>query len=111
MDSQPKSSRPPLEPPLRAELFNPEQLLRHAKVLATDHRMTTTRGSTRLLARLNENEQVLRDYNRTTQTVNETRRVTHAAEWLLDNFYLIEEQVQMARRHLPRGYSRELPRL
>src|SRR5450759_2811292 len=31
--------------------------------------------------------------------------------WLLDNFYLIEEQIQMARRHLPRGYSRELPRL
>src|SRR6185295_7595434 len=28
-----------------------------------------------------------------------------------DNFYLIEEQVQMARRHLPRNYSRELPRL
>jgi cyclic beta-1,2-glucan synthetase len=26
-------------------------------------------------------------------------------------FYLIEEQIQMARRHLPRGYSRELPRL
>ena len=39
------------------------------------------------------------------------RRITPAAEWLLDNFYLIEEQIQMARRHLPRGYSRELPRL
>lgn len=31
--------------------------------------------------------------------------------WLLDNFYLIEEQTQLARRHLPRGYCRELPRL
>src|SRR5204863_383962 len=39
------------------------------------------------------------------------QRVTHAAEWLLDKFYLIEEQIQMARRHLPPGYSRELPRL
>ena len=37
--------------------------------------------------------------------------VTPAAEWLLDNFYLIEEQIQLARRHLPREYSRELPRL
>ena len=52
-----------------------------------------------------------RAYNRATQAVDQTRRVTHAAEWLLDNFYLIEEQIQMARRHLPRGYSRELPRL
>ncbi|HAL92510.1 MAG TPA: cyclic beta 1-2 glucan synthetase, partial [Verrucomicrobia bacterium] len=33
------------------------------------------------------------------------------AEWLLDNFYLIEEQIRTARRHLPKGYSRELPRL
>src|SRR6185436_1782526 len=40
-----------------------------------------------------------------------TRSVTPAAEWLLDNFYLIEEQIHTARRHLPRGYSRELPRL
>ena len=37
--------------------------------------------------------------------------VTPAAEWLLDNFYLIEEEIRIARRHLPRGYSRELPRL
>jgi hypothetical protein len=34
-----------------------------------------------------------------------------AAEWLLDNFYLIEEQIRTAKRHLPKGYSRELPRL
>src|SRR3546814_18672719 len=31
--------------------------------------------------------------------------------WLLDNLYLIEEQVRIARRHLPKGYSRELTRL
>jgi len=43
--------------------------------------------------------------------VNPSRLITPAAEWLLDNFYLIEEQIQLARRHLPRGYSRELPRL
>jgi hypothetical protein len=43
--------------------------------------------------------------------VDQSRRITPAAEWLLDNFYLIEEQIQLARRHLPRGYSRELPRL
>ena len=29
-----------------------------------------------------------------------------AAEWLLDNFYLIEEQIQLAHRHLPEHYSR-----
>ena len=39
------------------------------------------------------------------------QRITPAGEWLLDNFYLIEEQIATAKRHLPRGYSRELPRL
>ncbi|HUH29918.1 MAG TPA: glucoamylase family protein, partial [Rhodanobacter sp.] len=39
------------------------------------------------------------------------KRITPAAEWLLDNFYLIEEQIRIARRHLPKGYSHELPRL
>ena len=102
---------PTNEPPLRGEVFNLEQLVHHAKALAENQPVITQRGSNRLLARLGENEQILRVYNRATQAVDQTRRVTHAAEWLLDNFYLIEEQIQMARRHLPRGYSRELPRL
>ncbi len=46
-----------------------------------------------------------------TEAVNTDRRITPAGEWLLDNFYLIEEQIRTARRHLPAGYSRELPRL
>ena len=99
------------EPPLRAEVFSLEQLVHHAKALAEGHPVVTQRAANRLLVRLGENEQILRAYNRATQVVDQTRRVTHAAEWLLDNFYLIEEQIQMARRHLPRGYSRELPRL
>ena len=99
------------EAPLRAELFSVEQLVRHATALAQVHRTVRRRGANELLARLAQNEQILRAYNRVTQTVGQTRQVTHAAEWLLDNFYLIEEQIQMARRHLPRGYSRELPQL
>ena len=96
---------------MRAELFSVEQLARHAKALAENHQVVTRRGSNRLLARLGQNEDILRAFNRATLAVNPSRRITPAAEWLLDNFYLIEEQIQMARRHLPRGYSRELPRL
>ena len=99
------------EPPLRAELFSVEQLARHARALAAAHQLVPKHSSNRLLARLGRNEQSLRAFNRATLAVNASRRVTPAAEWLLDNFYLIEEQIQMARRHLPRGYSRELPRL
>ncbi len=45
------------------------------------------------------------------EPVETKRRMTPAGEWLLDNFYLIEEQIHTAKRHLPKGYSRELPRL
>jgi cyclic beta-1,2-glucan synthetase len=99
------------EAPLRAELFGVEQLARHAQAIAAQHQVVMGRGSNRLLAQLDHNEKVLRAFNRATFAVDKTRRVTPAAEWLLDNFYLIEEQIQMARRHLPREYSRELPRL
>src|SRR6186997_1029800 len=99
------------EPPLRAELFGVEQLARHAEALAAKHQIETARGANRLLARLHHNEQVLKEFNRATLEVDKSRRVTPAAEWLLDNFYLIEEQIQLAHRHLPEHYSRELPRL
>ncbi|MGD0815613.1 MAG: glucoamylase family protein [Verrucomicrobiota bacterium] len=63
------------------------------------------------MVRLEENQQILQAYNRATLTVDQIRSITPAAEWVLDNFYLIQEQIQMAWRHLPRHYSRELPRL
>ena len=111
MTAHPRAHPGPGEPPLRAELFGIEQLARHARSLAGGHQVVTERGSNRLLARLGQNEDLLRAFNRSTLAVSPGRHITPAAEWLLDNFYLIEEQIQMARRHLPRGYSRELPRL
>jgi cellobiose phosphorylase len=101
----------PGEPPLRAELFSGDQLTRHARAVAAGHRLSAQPGSNRLLPRLDENERCLRAFNHATLAVDPGRRITPAAEWLLDNFYVIEEQIQLARRHLPRGYSRELPRL
>ena len=97
------------EPPLRAELFSVEQLARHAKSLAASHQIATVARASPLLVRLAYNESVLRDFNHATTTGKSGRRLTPAAEWLLDNFYLIEEQIQLARRHLPRKYNRELP--
>ena len=100
------------EPPLRAELFSVDQLRRHAKALAATHRLSTGRASDKLMARLDENERILiQTYHLVTAAAERSRRISPAAEWLLDNFYLIEDQIRTARRHLPRAYSRELPRL
>ncbi len=99
-------------PPLRAELFSADQMELHGKTLAGYHRLGTTPTAEQLLARLGKNEDVLLETCRLlTEAVKANRRVSPAGEWLLDNYYLIEEQIRTARTHLPRGYSRELPRL
>lgn len=100
------------EPPLRSELFSADQMAMHGKVLAASHTLAPERGPDLLLARLAENESILVDVCKLlTRAVADSRRIVPAGEWLLDNFYLIEEQIRMAKRLLPKGYSRELPRL
>ncbi|MBU3949068.1 MAG: cyclic beta 1-2 glucan synthetase [Proteobacteria bacterium] len=101
-----------VEPPLRAELFSADQMEQHGKTLANSHTLSTGHPRDRLLKRLAENEGILIGvHNLLTEAVKASRRITPAGEWLLDNFYLIEDQIRTARRHLPKGYSRELPRL
>ncbi len=105
-------TRPEQEPALRAELFSIEQMERHGRALAAQHRLSARSSMDLLLERLADNEAVLaHTCERLTGATRKRRRVTPAGEWLLDNFYLIEEQIRIARRHLPKGYSRELPRL
>ena len=100
------------EPPLRSELFSSDQMKQHGKALADSHKLDSGRAPDQLLTRLAENEGVLIGAcNLLTEAVKANRRIVPAGEWLLDNFYLIEEQIRTARRHLPKGYSRELPRL
>ena len=84
----------------------------HAQTLAGSHVVSSARNAEQLLSRLTENENVLIGAHALlAEAVKGNRRATPAGEWLLDNFYLIEEQIRTARRHFPKGYSRELPRL
>jgi cellobiose phosphorylase len=103
------------EPPLRDELFSVDQLDRHARSVAAAHKLRPDlrrRGTDRLLPRLEETEHTLEQaYGLITDAVGRGRRVTPAAEWFLDNYHLIEEQIRTARRDLPPGYSRQLPEL
>ncbi len=98
--------------PLRAELFSADQMERHGRTLADTHQLSQTFPRDQLLDRLSDNEAVLVECARVlTATISSNHRLTPAGEWLLDNFYLIDEQIRTAKRHLPQGYSRELPRL
>ena len=100
------------ELPLRAELFSIAQLEEHAGVLGASHELdpTTEGRGNDLLERLTSNEKTLRDaYRLLAEAVARGRRLTPAAEWFIDNYHLIEQQIGTARRHLPRGYNRDLP--
>jgi len=98
--------------PMRAELFSADQMEQHGKSLAGAHTLGRAGTGDRLLKRLDENEKILADTcSLLTDAVKAKLRIAPAGEWLLDNFYLIEEQIRTARQHLPKGYSRELPRL
>ncbi len=100
------------EEPLRAKLFSVDGLERHAKTLAAAHRVVVAPGADKLLPRLKENGRVLdKAYELVTKAVAKDRHVSPAAQWLLDNYYLIEQQILTAIKHLPRSYSQSLPRL
>ncbi|WP_307726908.1 GH36-type glycosyl hydrolase domain-containing protein [Massilia psychrophila] len=100
------------ELPLRSELFSAAQMAAHGKHLAARHQLSRRGGPDRLLDRLTENDDVIAaTCAELTAAIKAGRQITPASDWLLDNFYLIEEQIRTARRHLPKNYSNELPRL
>jgi cellobiose phosphorylase len=101
------------EPPLSSELFSAEQMEQYGVVLAGLHTLGPgVDPDQNLLSRLAENESILLEvHDLVSDAVKGNRQITPAGEWLLDNFYLIEEQIRTGKKHLPRGYSKELPRL
>src|SRR4051812_48728386 len=78
--------------PLHLELFSLDQLERHAQALAEKHEVGPGPGKDQLLLRLADNERVLvQAYEQLSSAVRTKERISPAAEWLLDNFHLIEE--------------------
>ncbi|MFZ6686264.1 GH36-type glycosyl hydrolase domain-containing protein [Undibacterium sp. SXout11W] len=98
------------ESPLRAELFSALQMEQHGRILAIGHVLSPTFHSDQLLSRLSNNEEVIvTTCGLLTEVIKDGHQVTPAAAWLLDNFYLIEDQIRTAKHHLPKNYSKELP--
>jgi len=101
------------ESPIRSELFSVERLEEHARSLAANQPVHAGRAAGRsLVVRLRANERVLLEaYRAIAATAGDGRPMAPAAEWLLDNFHLVEQQVREVRTDLPEGYYRELPKL
>ena len=101
-----------VEPPLRSELYSVEQLERHAKKIAELHEVVARRGPDDLLVRLAENKRLITEtYDSIVAATANGAAIEPAAEWLLDNFYLVEEQIHAIERLFPPSFCRELPRV
>jgi cyclic beta-1,2-glucan synthetase len=99
--------------PIQAELFSVERLEEHARSLAAAQMVTPgeMKGAS-LAKRLADNETVLlAAYCDIAEAVDAGAAITPAAEWLIDNFHVVEKQIREVRADLPPGYYRQLPKL
>ncbi|RYZ05911.1 MAG: hypothetical protein EOO24_12105, partial [Comamonadaceae bacterium] len=105
----------PSEAPIRAELFGRERFEQHGRSLARAQLVDPDRqdrAHTAFFPQLDSNIESLRQaYDYIALTSTSGRYVAPAAEWLLDNFHLIEAQLQQIRSGVPRSYYRRLPKL
>src|SRR5207302_4687899 len=101
------------EPPIRSELFSVERLEQHAESLAVAQRVAPKPRHSRLLTpRLYDNTKVLTEsYRAIVRATSAHRAITPAAEWLLDNFHIIDAQIREIKIDLPPDFYRMLPKL
>jgi cyclic beta-1,2-glucan synthetase len=101
------------EEPILAELFSVERLEQHAQTLAAAQTITDApRRGTAVGPRIAANGRVLLEsYRVLARAIKDERTMTPAAEWLVDNFHIVDEQLREIRDDLPSDYYRELPKL
>lgn len=104
------ANEPTGESSLRPELFSTPQLERYVHKLARTHQLSPDKLPYYLLKRLSDNEAVITQ-NCYELNASKKTSIMPAGEWLLDNYYLIEEQIRIVRQHLPKSFGKGLPAL
>src|SRR5437899_9267248 len=101
------------ELPIREELYSIERLEQYAAALASEHKIAERpQRVSLLLPRLEENgRKLVAAYKALAESIREEHVISPAAEWLVDNFHIVEEQVREIREDLPKSYYHELPKL
>jgi len=101
------------EEAIREELFSVERLEQHAESLAGAQSVSSRPERGRPLARrVRDNDAALLDaYRIIAAAIADKRPITPAAEWLIDNFHLAEDQIREIRTDLPPSYYHQLPKL
>ena len=99
--------------PITAEIFGTERLRQHAHSLATSQVVTKHPVAVySIIDRLHANAVALSSADSELSEANsQGLAVTPAAEWLIDNYHFVEEQIRQTRADLPVGFYRQLPKL
>src|SRR5215208_2688083 len=93
--------------PLRGELLGAERLAQRARAVARGQRVVAAA----VLVRLDDTRGILDDVHQRLSATDRELDIGPAGEWLLDNFYVVQEHIREVRESLPRGFYRELPEL
>ena len=98
--------------PLRGESFSAEHLELHFQQLAESQKLMPFGTAGRQFSQRFERDAagIMRAHKRVTESLRAGHLLPAEAEWLLDNFYVVEEQLREIRDDLPRGFYRELPK-
>src|SRR6476660_1127098 len=100
------------EQPVRAEIYSVERLEQYALTLAAEHKTVNRKTRAQLLPRLEDNgRKLVAVYRTLVEAIRNGRSISPAAEWLVDNFHIVEEQLREIREDLPKSYYHELPKL
>ena len=103
------------EPLIGAELFGIQRFEEHGHSLAQAQLVRSSKNwgdSLSFFPRVQENIVALRQSYDYIATISKNGQyVTPAAQWLLDNFHLVEAQLQQINEGLPRNYYADLPKL
>ncbi len=99
-----------ISPPLRSELLPAERLHARAARLAAETRTAKAGREKKLLHRLRENTRILKNIHHDLSDAARLREgFPLSSEWLLDNAYVIQGQIDDVRRNLSRRFYSELP--
>jgi cellobiose phosphorylase len=99
--------------PIRADIYGPDRLEQEAERLAASHETVSRRTRRHLLRRrLEESDRELRAIHESIVTgARRGEPISPAAEWFLDNFHLVLDQIREVRQDFPRTYEKQLPQL
>jgi cyclic beta-1,2-glucan synthetase len=103
----------PTSAPLHDDLLSSAQLEAYARALAADHHDAVEQGGGDPLRAALERDrrQIAAAQQMLGADVRHRLPVSPAAEWLIDNIHVVNDQIRAIRRDLPRGYYRQLPKL